>query len=468
MSHELEKLLGGFAADTLTPEEKQQLFHAALRDQDLFNALADEQALKELLADPAVRRRLLQALQATRAERTGGSWFDWFRRPTGLAWAGGFSGAVLAVLLGTRIYQESLRQESQLTAKEEATVPAASQPVPAPPQQPSPPTNEPQATSEPTSPPSPPPIKEALADKTAAPIPPSHTAPVERRARQSRHDAPAPHIEADTIRNKTESSTNMLSKSSDEPSQSASRPTVSTPPPSQPGSPSLQGQTEVDSMVLSKKRASPSARSLFYGAGPQRESQSTALDPRRREKAMSESGQPPARSEITTQPFAMAKSKRASPQQPVGIRYNLTHREPSEHFQDGTTETATPEMSYKLTIESNQDGFLQVWMHVGTAEPQLLFPTSGMDQPRSKLTAHTHLTISIPSTPGMLVLRFSRMDNIPPTTFDRALLNDSTRHHLRESVLTDETSSFPTPIHYAVNQDPSLPEIVVHIAPWQP
>ena len=64
--HELEKLLGGFAADTLTPEERQKLFTAALQDQQLFNALADEQALKELLADPAVRRKLLHALNQTR------------------------------------------------------------------------------------------------------------------------------------------------------------------------------------------------------------------------------------------------------------------------------------------------------------------------------------------------------------------------------------------------------------------
>ena len=61
--HDFEKLLGGFAADTLTPEEKQTLYTAALQDQQLFNALADEQALKELLADPDVRRRLLASLE---------------------------------------------------------------------------------------------------------------------------------------------------------------------------------------------------------------------------------------------------------------------------------------------------------------------------------------------------------------------------------------------------------------------
>lgn len=44
--HDLEKLLGGFAADTLTAEERELLYTAALNDQRLFNALADEQALK--------------------------------------------------------------------------------------------------------------------------------------------------------------------------------------------------------------------------------------------------------------------------------------------------------------------------------------------------------------------------------------------------------------------------------------
>ena len=72
--HELEKLLGGFSADTLTAEERQQLYAAALHDQQLFNALADEQALKDLLADPAVRRKLLHALAQPPGARGWRSW----------------------------------------------------------------------------------------------------------------------------------------------------------------------------------------------------------------------------------------------------------------------------------------------------------------------------------------------------------------------------------------------------------
>jgi hypothetical protein len=119
--HDLQILLGGFAADTLTPEEKQSLYAASLQNQQLFNALADEQVLKELLADPAVRRRLLLALNQTNPSGAGGSlsWLDWFRRPSSLAFAGGLAAAALAVVLGIRIYQDSLKQTAQSVATEE-------------------------------------------------------------------------------------------------------------------------------------------------------------------------------------------------------------------------------------------------------------------------------------------------------------------------------------------------------------
>jgi hypothetical protein len=131
--HELEKLLGGFAADTLTPQERQKLFVSALQDQQLLNALADEQALKELLTDPVVRRRLLDILPQTNLSRLSGSlsWWEWLRRPAGLTFAGGLAAAIVAVVIGTKVYQDSLKQPAQSVATEESR-PTAS-PAPAPP-----------------------------------------------------------------------------------------------------------------------------------------------------------------------------------------------------------------------------------------------------------------------------------------------------------------------------------------------
>lgn len=462
--HELEKLLGGFTAETLTAEEKEQLYRTALHDQALFNALADEQALKELLTDPRIRRRLLQALQSHRAERASGSasWLDWLRRPAGLAWAGSLAGAILAVVLGTNLYQESLRQEAQLIAKEEARPPVPSSPVPAPTQSPTPPTNAPPATSEQKPRSSPPPLREGLTAKRPSKPPPSGTSPDERRIDRFERDAAMPPAEAGAIPKQTELSTETVITSAD---KAAPQSIASAPPPSQPAASPLPSQSKVDSTMPLREGAALSARSLFYRAGPQSPDQSTTLDNRQREKAESESVQPPGQSEFAAQSLAMAKSKHTAPLQPVGIRYSLAVREQSEQTHDGAMDSAVP---LALTIESNQDGVLQLWKQVGPAQPQLLFPISEAEQLRSKLLAHTPVIISIPSMPDRLTIRFSRTDRIPSATFDKTLLDNFSRGQLQESVLTDDASSFPPPIRYVVNQDPSLSEIVVHIAPSQP
>lgn len=129
--HELEHLLSGFAADTLTPEERKRLYSVALQNQQLFTALADEQALKQLLAEPEVRRRLFQVLQQPAPARTGEAvpWWTRFRKPAGLAWVGGLAAAILAITFGTRVSQESLDRAAQTVVKEE-TRPGSGAPPP--------------------------------------------------------------------------------------------------------------------------------------------------------------------------------------------------------------------------------------------------------------------------------------------------------------------------------------------------
>lgn len=75
---DLEKLLGGYATGTLTAEERQALYEAALEDQRLFDALSREEALRSLLSDPAARARLLAAL-----DRQPEPWyrFAWLSMP---------------------------------------------------------------------------------------------------------------------------------------------------------------------------------------------------------------------------------------------------------------------------------------------------------------------------------------------------------------------------------------------------
>ena len=110
MSKSWEQILGGYATDTLTEEEKQQLFEAALYDQTLFDTLADEEALKALLADPKSRQRILASLQATenpqKMAASHGSRLNWIRQPSSLAWAGSIAALGLVLIFGWQFEKE--------------------------------------------------------------------------------------------------------------------------------------------------------------------------------------------------------------------------------------------------------------------------------------------------------------------------------------------------------------------------
>ena len=110
MATSWEHLLGGYATNTLTDEEKRQLFEAALHDQSLFVALADEEALKAMLADPEARHRILASLRAKEhpdgvGKSRGGGW-GWFREPSRLAWAGSLAALGLVLIFGWQMEKE--------------------------------------------------------------------------------------------------------------------------------------------------------------------------------------------------------------------------------------------------------------------------------------------------------------------------------------------------------------------------
>jgi hypothetical protein len=93
---DIQKLLGGYATGTLTPEEQRVLFEAALVDQDLFDALAREEALREVLSDPAARAQLLAAVDDAPAP-----WYrQWWRPALVLATA-------LLVVVGVAVWQRA-------------------------------------------------------------------------------------------------------------------------------------------------------------------------------------------------------------------------------------------------------------------------------------------------------------------------------------------------------------------------
>ena len=103
MTDDVRKLLGGYATGTLSDEEKQALFAAALEDDALFAALADEEALRELLDEGAARAQLLRAAEEQRFSIRA-ALADWFDRPKAKVLVGTM--AVLVVAIGVTTYRQ--------------------------------------------------------------------------------------------------------------------------------------------------------------------------------------------------------------------------------------------------------------------------------------------------------------------------------------------------------------------------
>jgi hypothetical protein len=68
-SDDIRDLLGRYATGSLTVEERQRLFDAALDDQALFEELAREDEVKLLLAEPGARDRMIRALEPPKRNR---------------------------------------------------------------------------------------------------------------------------------------------------------------------------------------------------------------------------------------------------------------------------------------------------------------------------------------------------------------------------------------------------------------
>jgi hypothetical protein len=401
----LEKLLGGFAADTLTEEERTLLYTAALHDQQLFNALADEQALKELLADPAARRRLLQALNQTSASGAGGSpaWLDWFRRPAGLAWAGGLAAAAFAVVIGTKIYQDSLKQAAQSVATEEARpfVPPASAPLASQPASPTVAAPRPKAK-----------LTETPANRVGKP-----DASLDHVAKQEPASAPAP-------------------------------------PP-----------TQADVAATGLVAPTISARSLFYGeAGAHPDSDTIVQEKEQAVKDLSESAtQENIRKKRLDRVSQLGRAKgSAAAAKPLGLRYSFVIQESNGLEQEVDAKTAATSVEpVSLTLETNQDAYLQIWEVVGSSPPRLLFPEPDAGQISIKIPVGQRQAIPLPPESGTVSL-FVRLSRTPLET-NTQLRDRPTLDRLQDSNQARESIALEECATYAVNRDVPSDQLVVHI-----
>ncbi len=452
---DLEKLLGGFAADTLTPEEKQRLYNTALHDQQLFNLFADEQALKELLTDPVVREKILRSLRETTSTTDEGnvSWFGWFRRPAGLAWAGGLAAALFALVLGTNIYQESLREAGRFVASEDDQPATGPTPPPSAAPPASSPLNESRSETQASKKQAPPVRKEALSAKTTKQEP--EAIAKSKEARGTLHPEPG------TLRDLPSSSAQPVPlpiedtpDSTDE--DHASAPVTSTSAPA----PSKAPTTDIPA---APHGSSPDARSLFYG-----ESQEVVSSAMKEKQEGSYSVQQFDRLTRKSDRGANLTETRADSAKPLGIRYSLVMNGMKNLHDDRDGETSLRTGSVDLMIEANQDSFFQVWGEANALPPHLLFPFSTEDPIASRLMTHQRRRIPIPAGYHSIMVRLSLMPFDTPSTMDSDAMKQSPPQHLQESTTSIGPSGSQEQVTYVVNQDPSTTILAVRIPIHRP
>jgi hypothetical protein len=341
-----EKLLGGYATDTLNEAERKALFEAALANQDLFNALADEEALRELLSDARCRRQLLSLLQPRR-EPVWRRLAAWMGRPS--SWA--VAGSLATVLLITGLLVEmnrTTRPVSVALLKVEAPAETAQKPAQAAPAKAAPREE-----------------KQVAKKRTAAPAHVAGPAPEPAPARDvllaEKAEAPAP-------------------PAAPLPAPTASQELAATSFRAQPQA----GRLEMSRMPPTEQEARKDARTLYYGSAGRRGA---------------------AAADRAAPPVAALRAKAASPTAPLGLRYSILRRDASGQFSALAPDTVLqPGDAIRLSVEANQSGYVSLLRSGAAGVPQTRV------EPSTVYLLPSEGAITLGQQPGQekLLLVFSR------------------------------------------------------------
>jgi hypothetical protein len=149
---------------------------------------------------------------------------------------------------------------------------------------------------------------------------------------------------------------------------------------------------------------------------------------------------------------------------PLGLRYSFVvqNSDGQEHEVDAASAASTTPVH--ITLEPNQDGYIQVWRNVGEANTQLLLPLKETGRISMKIQAGQRQRLSLPADSGTVVVRLSPVPFGPISRQEAALLTRRSPALIQESVSSSHPSGSPERATYVVSQDPSpTAEITVDI-----
>ena len=151
---------------------------------------------------------------------------------------------------------------------------------------------------------------------------------------------------------------------------------------------------------------------------------------------------------------------------PFGLRYSFVARGTDGQEQEVDAATASKSIQpVFLTVEANQDAYLQVWKTVGSSMPQLLWPEKETGQISLKITAGQRQHILLPMENGSVTLttRLSRAPSGPITRQEAAMFDRLSPNQLQESITANSQTGSQERATYVVNRDSSLGQLSIEI-----
>ncbi|MGH7215829.1 MAG: hypothetical protein ACREIG_01180, partial [Nitrospiraceae bacterium] len=143
---------------------------------------------------------------------------------------------------------------------------------------------------------------------------------------------------------------------------------------------------------------------------------------------------------------------------PLGLRYSFVIRgtDGQEREVDAAAALKSTE-PVRLTVEANQDGYLQIWITAGSSSPQLLWPEKETGQTSLQITAgqRQYIPLSIGVEPSTLTARLSRVPSESFTRQETGILDRLSPNQLEESITASSRTGSQERATYVVNPDPS-------------
>lgn len=157
-----------------------------------------------------------------------------------------------------------------------------------------------------------------------------------------------------------------------------------------------------------------------------------------------------------TDRLALAKkaTERGAPATPLALRYSLISAErqlPADAAAGGPT-------SVNFIVQSNQEGYVQIWKRTGDSLPELVLPAKETGRISLKTIAGERQQLAVPGDTDRLIVRLSRVPFGPITRQEAVMAGRGSPTQLTESSLDAEEQA-----SYVANPDISVAELAIEI-----